>query len=64
MKENYKKKIISLLNGDTTKQEIVVVDTYGCPPGYYRHEGRIINEAELSELKKFYQNIIIFMLHK
>ena len=62
MKHDYKKKIIALLNGDTTKQEITICDTYNCEPGFYRHEGKVINEAELSELKKYYNNTVIFML--
>jgi len=62
MKNNLKSEIRSLLNGDTTKQEIAIVDTYGCPPGYYRHNGKIISASELEDLKKDFNNTVIFKL--
>ena len=51
-----------LLNGGTEKQSVCICDTFDCEPGYYRYDGRIIDEIELEELKKDYDNTIIFIL--
>ena len=52
----------SLLNGDKEKTDFLCVDTFDCPAGYYRHDGKIISEAELNELGKDFHNTIIFGL--
>ena len=52
--------IIDLLSGDQ-KQDVIIFDTYNCNPGYYRHDGKTINEAELEELKRNSNKTIIFV---
>ena len=62
MKNNLKKEIRNLLNGVKEKQDVLIIDCYNCPPGYYRHNDKIISEAELNELKNDFHNTIIFVL--
>lgn len=63
MKHTLKKQLRELLNpGEKQKQDILIIDSYNCDPGYYRHNDKIISEAELNELKKSYHNTIIFVL--
>ena len=58
-----KKEIRELLNpGIKEKQDILIIDSYNCNPGFYRHNDKIISEAELNGLKKNYHNTIIFVM--
>jgi hypothetical protein len=62
MKNNLKKEIRNLLKGVKEKQDVLIIDSYNCDPGYYRHNDKIISEAELNELKKDFHNTVIFVL--
>jgi hypothetical protein len=64
MKHNLKNEIHSLINGQKKRKDILVCDTYNCEPGFYRHNGKTISEAELIELKKGYNQSVVFNLAK
>ena len=59
MKKQLKDEISELLAGTKRKKDLIIVDTYKCEPGFYRHNGKVISTAELEKLSSETNKLII-----
>ena len=57
------KEVKSLLTGED-KVDIIIIDDYQCEPGFYRHQGKIINEDEKKLLEKRCNRLVCFTSFK
>ena len=63
MKKEIKEAISSLLAGKKRKKDLIIVSTFQCEPGYFNHNGKVINTADL-EILSLTTNMLIILKKK